>query len=95
MSVYTWEKNTVGFFTLSLRWPNVGKYTKDRRLADGGLTLTKRLLAFLPVANTSWDVVDITVFCGKYLNNIPASTCPHGSNPVLMLGPCQIFLTHL
>ena len=51
MSVYTWEKNTVGFFTLSQRWPNVGKYTEDKRLADGGLTLTKRLLAFLPVAN--------------------------------------------
>ena len=47
MSVYTWEKNTVGFFTLSQRWPNVGKYTEDRRLADGGLTLTKRLLVSL------------------------------------------------
>ena len=47
MSVYTWEKNTVGFFILSQRWPNVGKYTEDRRLADGGLTLTRRLLAFL------------------------------------------------
>ena len=51
MSVYTWEKNSVGFFTLSQRWPNVGKYTEDGRLADGGLTLTKQLLAFLPVAN--------------------------------------------
>ena len=59
MSVNTWEKNTVGFFTSSERWPNVGKYTEDRRLADGGLTLTKRLLAFLPVANVAYATATI------------------------------------
>ena len=26
------DKMTVGFLTLSQRWPNVGKYTEDRRL---------------------------------------------------------------
>ena len=32
MSVICDGKNTVGFFTLTQRWPNVGKYTEDKRL---------------------------------------------------------------
>ena len=76
MSVYTWEKNTVGFFTLSQRWHNVGKYTEDRRLADGGLTLTKRLLAFLPVANVGPTLhMPLRPYMPKIANVGPTSAC--------------------
>ena len=76
MSVYTWEKNTVGFFTLSQRWLNVGKYTEDRRLADGGLTLTKRLLAFLPVANVGLTLhMPLRPYMPTIANVGPTSAC--------------------